>query len=63
MSKKARMGRPPTIGASAAMVVKLPGKTLAAIDAWAAAAGISRSEAIRKWIDAGLRRKSRKAST
>jgi hypothetical protein len=36
--------------------LRLPAEISAAIDAWAAAAGTSRSEAIRQWIDAGLKR-------
>jgi hypothetical protein len=61
MSKKAirkKMGRPSKPGGAAlAVPVRLFPDVLAALDAWAAKAGITRSEAMRQLIEAGLKRK------
>jgi hypothetical protein len=44
-------GRDPTTS------IRLPPALTKAIDAWASAAGIGRSSAIRRWIDEGLKRR------
>jgi len=44
-------GRDPTLGA------RFDPATIAAIEAWAAAAGVGRSEAIRQLVDIGLKAK------
>jgi hypothetical protein len=60
------MGRPVTVEADTPIGIRLPGRQLETIDAWAEAHDVSRSEAIRRLVDRGLaakvadQRKSRK---
>jgi hypothetical protein len=53
-----RMGRPPKEeGAAAVVPARLPPALATAVDAYAAGAGITRSEAVRRLIEAGLKRR------
>ena len=54
--KKAKIGRPVTVGATVLITSKWPPMLVSAIDNWAKAAGASRSEAMRRLIEAGLKR-------
>jgi hypothetical protein len=60
MSKKPlskKRGRPTVLGKETVYTaIRLPAPMSKAIDTWAANAGISRSGAIRQWIEAGLKR-------
>ena len=49
-----RTGRPVAVDAEKSVGIRLPGKLLDAIDAWALANQASRSEAIRRLIERGL---------
>ena len=50
------VGRPPT-GITPLVAFRPPGELVEAIDKWAAASGVSRSEAMRRLIEAGLERR------
>jgi hypothetical protein len=50
-------GRPPTIAGERFVGIRLPRKTVDHIDRWAAASEVSRSEAIRRLIELGLKAK------
>src|SRR5258708_17701840 len=52
--QKKKMGRPVTVKADSPIGIRLPSRQLDIIDAWAAARGVSRSEAIRRLVDRGL---------
>jgi len=52
--KKRGRGRPVTVEADTPLGIRLPGKQLETIDAWAEAHDVSRSEAIRRLVDRGL---------
>jgi metal-responsive CopG/Arc/MetJ family transcriptional regulator len=64
MAKKisGKRGRPSTIGASEYISAKFPPELVERIEVWAAAGSVTRSEAMRRLIEAGLRQmpKSRK---
>jgi len=52
-----RMGRPPKPeGPAVVAPVRLPPPIAEAVDAWAETAGLNRSEAMRRLIEAGLKR-------
>ncbi len=51
---KKSSGRPVTIAADETVTIRLPGKLLAAVDAWAASREATRSEAIRKLLEQSL---------
>jgi hypothetical protein len=56
--KKSRRGRPPKLGgADPGIFTRLPPETLRALDAHAAKSDITRSEAVRRLIEAGLKRR------
>jgi hypothetical protein len=58
MSKaKAKMGRPPILNRPTSVNTRLSGALVAAIDGWAATAKVTRSEAMRRLIEAGLKRR------
>jgi len=57
---KKRTGRPPGIKFGETIPARLGPETVAAIDAWAAAHDVSRSEAIRRILDLGLKAKPSK---
>jgi hypothetical protein len=52
--KQKKMGRPVTIGGDEFVGLRLPSDLLGAIDAYAVANGLKRSEAIRHLIEFGL---------
>jgi hypothetical protein len=52
-----KRGRPTTVGATETLIAKVPPSLVAAIDAWAASAKVTRSEAMRRLIEAGLKRR------
>jgi hypothetical protein len=54
--KRKRLGRPRT-GITPLVAFRPPQQLIEAIDAWAAAAEVSRSEAMRRLIEAGLKRR------
>jgi hypothetical protein len=54
--KKKPLGRPPT-GVTPLVAFRPPVELVEAIDKWAAASGMSRSEAMRQLIEAGLKRR------
>jgi len=56
IQKKKRLGRPRT-GITPLVAFRPPQQLIDAIDAWAAAAEVSRSEAMRRLIEAGLKRR------
>lgn len=59
-SQTKKMGRPPKEeGAAVVVPARLPPALVTALDAWASAAGITRSEAMRRLIEAGLKAKRR----
>jgi hypothetical protein len=60
--KRKRIGRPPT-GITPLVAFRPPLELVAAIDAWAKAAGVSRSEAMRQLIEAGLKRSPKVKAT
>lgn len=64
MPKKptAKLGRPVTVGATTFIGMKFPPALVRAIDAWAAASEqpLTRSEAIRRLVELGLRAKGGK---
>jgi hypothetical protein len=52
---KKRMGRPPGTKFSETIPARLEPATVASLDAWATAQQISRSEAIRRLVELGLK--------
>jgi hypothetical protein len=54
------MGRPPGTKFSETIPARLEPHTVAALDAWAAANDVSRSEAIRRLVELGLKVKTPK---
>ncbi len=52
--RQKRMGRPITVEAEKAIGIRLPGRLLDAIDAWAKTNQVSRSEAIRRHVERSL---------
>jgi hypothetical protein len=52
---KKRMGRPPGTKFSETIPARLEPQTVAGLDAWAAAHDVSRSEAIRRLVELGLK--------
>jgi hypothetical protein len=60
IKKSTRRGRPPKPGGTdPGIFTRLPPKTLKALDDHAAEKGITRSEAVRRLIEAGLKRQPR----
>lgn len=58
--KKPKRGRPPKAGgADLSIPARLPPRLVEILDAYAAKADISRSEAIRRLVELGLKGKSR----
>jgi hypothetical protein len=58
ISAKRKRGRPAT-GMDPLVAARIPPALTARVEAWAAATGISRSEAIRQLIELGLQAKRR----
>ncbi len=56
--KQRRRGRPVVVDAGGTLAIKLPLKLVAAVDAWSRQVGLTRSEAIRRLVEVGLRKKS-----
>jgi metal-responsive CopG/Arc/MetJ family transcriptional regulator len=56
-----KVGRPATVEAEKAIGIRLPGRLLEAIDAWAKANDASRSEAIRRMTECYLATESEPA--
>jgi metal-responsive CopG/Arc/MetJ family transcriptional regulator len=54
-TKRAR-GRPISVGATQTVTMTMPPALVATMDAWAAKAGVTRSEAARRLIELGLKR-------
>ena len=54
--QKKKVGRPAT-GRNPAVTVRLPAAVLSAAEAWATATGATRSEAIRRLVELGLKAK------
>jgi Ribbon-helix-helix protein, copG family len=54
-AKRKKMGRPAT-GRDPTLGSRVPAQIIAAVDAYAAKASISRSDAVRRLIEAGLKR-------
>jgi hypothetical protein len=52
-----KAGRPPILNRPTMVNARLSAPMVAAIDKWATAAGLGRSDALRKLIEAGLRQK------
>jgi hypothetical protein len=50
-----KRGRPTTVGATTRLALRFPDALVAAMDSWAKAAGVLRSEAARRLIEAGLK--------
>lgn len=66
MRKKSQVqgvGRPATIGADVTAVVRISKSMSDAVDAWARAARVTRSEAVRRLIGLGLERNALKRRT
>lgn len=61
IQKKRGRGRPAT-GQSPVVMIRMPEAVIAALDAWATEAGLSRSSAARKLIEAGLMKFKSKAT-
>ena len=53
---KRKIGRPAT-GRDPVIAGRVPADVIAALDAWAAKAGVTRSEAMGRLIEAGLKRR------
>jgi len=53
-----KRGRPPT-GKDPQIVARMPAGSIASVDAWAAANETTRSEAIRRLVEIGLKSKSK----
>jgi len=59
--QKKKMGRPPKPGGASAVVpVRIAPDVLALLDAYAERAGVTRSDAVRQLIEAGLKAPKRK---
>jgi Ribbon-helix-helix protein, copG family len=56
---KKRMGRPPGSKFSETIPARLEPQTVEGLDAWAAAHDVSRSEAIRRLVELGLKAKAK----
>ncbi len=56
MAPKRKMGRPAT-GRDPVIAGRVPVGIITALDAWAAKAGVTRSEAMGRLIEAGLKRR------
>lgn len=56
-----KRGRPPSGGRDPIVPTRFPPEQIAAIDAWATGADITRSEAIRRLVELGLRAKGKGA--
>jgi hypothetical protein len=56
---KKRMGRPPGTKFSETIPARLEPQTVASLDAWAVAHDVSRSEAIRRLVELGLKAKAK----
>ena len=56
--KQRRRGPPAVVDADGTLAIKLPLKLAAAVDAWRKQVGVTRSEAIRRLVELGLRKKS-----
>jgi len=56
--KQRRRGPPAVVNADGTLAIKLPLKLAAAVDAWRKQVGVTRSEAIRRLVELGLRKKS-----
>jgi hypothetical protein len=54
---KKKMGRPPGTKFGETIPARLEPQTVAALDAWAIARDVSRSEAIRRLVERGLKAK------
>ena len=54
MTQKKKVGRPAT-GQDPHFTARLPQEMVDAIEAWATAKGINRSEAVRRLVDLGLK--------
>ncbi|WP_197940719.1 ribbon-helix-helix domain-containing protein [Sphingomonas sp. HMP6] len=50
-----KRGRPSTGGRQEGVLVRLPAEQLARLDAWREPSGLSRPEAIRRLVEAGLK--------
>jgi Ribbon-helix-helix protein, copG family len=59
--KQNKRGRPATVEADRTVGVRLPGKLVGSVDAWARRADVTRSEAIRRLVERGLRVKAEPA--
>jgi Ribbon-helix-helix protein, copG family len=60
IKKSPRRGRPPKPGGvDPGIFTRLPASTLAAVDTYAERTNITRSEAVRQLIEAGLKRKGK----
>ena len=57
--RQKKMGRPVTVEAEKAIGIRLPGRLLDAVDAWAEANEVSRSEAIRRHLERSLAAESK----
>jgi Ribbon-helix-helix protein, copG family len=57
LARSTKMGRPVSVGATAFVGSRFPVALVEAIDNWAKAEGIGRSEAVRRLIEAGLKRR------
>jgi hypothetical protein len=53
------MGRPPGTKFGETIPARLEPETVASLDAWAAARDVSRSEAIRRLVELGLKAKAK----
>jgi hypothetical protein len=54
-----RRGRPPSGGRDPGVHVRLPEKMLSTVDAWAVSKEVTRSEAIRRLVEIGLKAKKK----
>jgi Ribbon-helix-helix protein, copG family len=52
-----RRGRPPTGGRDPGIHIRLPEEMLSTVDAWATSKEVTRSEAIRRLVELGLKTK------
>jgi Ribbon-helix-helix protein, copG family len=56
--KQRRRGPPAVVDADGTLAIEVPLKLVAAVDAWRKQVGVTRSEAIRRLVELGLRKKS-----
>ena len=63
VKQKSKMGRPVTIDADRPVGLRLPRKLVGALDKWANDHRVTRSEAVRQFIEQGLARKVNPGST